>query len=116
MDDFLDVSRPERARRLDRVSERRGDIQRRVAADQLLEGFTLDVLEHDVWGTTLDAVRVLFLVGVPLAGVDHGHYVWIVELRHRPRLAAKALELTGVRGDLAVHQLDRDLAFEHGVK
>ena len=40
----------------------------------------------------------------------------MVELRHGARLAPKALELPRVRGDLAVHQLDRDLAFEHGVE
>ena len=51
-----------------------------------------------------------------LAGVDHRHDVRVVELRHRARLAAEALELVGVRGDLAVHQLDRDRAFEHGVE
>ena len=42
--------------------------------------------------------------------------VRVVELRDRARLAAEALELVGVPGDLAVHELDRDLALEHGVE
>ena len=40
----------------------------------------------------------------------------VVELRDGARLAAEALELVGVRGDLAVHELDRDLALEHRVE
>ena len=51
-----------------------------------------------------------------LAGVDDAHDVRVVELRDGPRLAAKALELVGVAGDLAMHELDRDLALEHRVE
>ena len=42
--------------------------------------------------------------------------VRMVELRDGARLAPEALELVGVRGDLAVHELDRDLALEHRVE
>ena len=45
---------------------------------------------------------------VVLAGVDDPDDVGVVELRDGARLAAEALELVGVRGDLAVHELDRD--------
>ena len=38
------------------------------------------------------------------------------ELRDRARLAAEALELVGVGRDLAVHQLDRDLALQRLVE
>ena len=51
-----------------------------------------------------------------LARVDDAHDMGMVELRDCPRLAAEALELVGVRGDLAVHELDRDLALEHRVE
>ena len=51
-----------------------------------------------------------------LAGVDHGYDVGVAELRDRARLAAEALELIGVSGDLAVHQLDRDRPLEHHVE
>ena len=53
---------------------------------------------------------------VLLAGVDDADDVRVVELRDRARLAAEALELVGVPGDLAVHELDRDLALEHRVE
>ena len=49
---------------------------------------------------------------VVLAVVDHADDVRVRELRHGAGLAAEALELVGVAGDLAVHQLDRDLALE----
>jgi hypothetical protein len=42
--------------------------------------------------------------------------VRVVELRHRARLAAEALELVRVVRDVAVHQLDRDPALEHGIE
>ena len=51
-----------------------------------------------------------------LAGVDDADDVRVVELRDRARLAAEALELVGVAGDLAVHELDRHLALEHRVE
>ena len=38
------------------------------------------------------------------------------EPRRRPRLAAEALELVGLLGDLAVQQLDRHRAIEHLVE
>ena len=40
----------------------------------------------------------------------------MVELRDGPGLAAEALELIGVVGDVAVHELHRDPALEHGVE
>ncbi len=51
-----------------------------------------------------------------LAGVDDADDVRMVELRDGARLAAEALELVRVRGDLAVHELDRDLALQHRVE
>ena len=51
-----------------------------------------------------------------LAGVDDADDVRVRELRDGARLAAEALELIGVRRDLAVHELDRDLALEHLVE
>ena len=94
----------ERAGDLDRVGDRLGDRQPAVAADAVLERLALDVLEDDV------------RAAVVLAGVDHADDVRVVELGDRARLAAEALELVGVRGDLAVHELDRDLALEHRVE
>ena len=58
----------------------------------------------------------LAVLGGLLAGVDDGDDVRVVELGDRARLAAEALELIGVGGDLAVHQLDRDGPLEHGVE
>ena len=51
-----------------------------------------------------------------LAGVDHADDVRVRELGHGARLAPEALELVGVGRDLAVHQLDRDLALERLVE
>ncbi len=102
---------------LDPVGERRGHVQRRVATDQILQRLAGDVLEHDVRSRRCASPSGhRALAGVPLARVDHGHDVRVVELRHGARLAPKALQLPGVGGDLAVHQLDRHLAFEHGVE
>ncbi len=112
----LGMRRAERARDLDAVGERRGDLDRGLATDQVLERLAVDVLEHDVRSARLDPVHAARGARVPLAGVDHRDDVGMVELRHRARLATEALELIGVRGDLAVHQLDRDLALEHGVE
>ena len=108
VDDLALVRGAERARDLDRVGDRLGDRQARVAADALLERLALDVLEDDV---RRRMVRVALL-----AGVDDADDVRVVELRDRARLAAEALELVGVAGDLAVHELDRDLALEHRVE
>ena len=94
------VRRAERARDLDRVRDRLGDRQPAQPADPVLERLALDVLEHDVGPA------------VVLAGVDHADDVGMRELGDRPRLAAEALELIGVGGHLAVHQLDRDGALE----
>ena len=98
------VGDAERAGDLDGVGDRLGHRQAAEAADAVLQRLALDVLEDDVR-------RV-----VVLAGVDDGDDVRVVELRDGPRLAPEALELVGVRRDLAVHQLDRDLALEHGVE
>ena len=94
----------ERARDLDRVGDRLVDRQAAHAADAVLERLALDVLEDDVGPAVL------------LAGVDDADDVRVAELGDGARLAAEALELVGVRGDLAVHELDRDAALEHGVE
>ena len=75
-----------------------------LAANPFLERLSLDVLEHDVRPALV------------LAGVDHAHDVGVAELGHGARLAPEALELIRVRGDLPVHQLDRDLALERLVE
>ena len=67
---------------------------------RVLQRLALDVLEDDVRAP------------VVLAGVDHADDVRVRELGDGAGLAAEALELVGVRGDLAVHQLDRDAALE----
>ena len=112
--DLALVRRAERARDLDRVGDRLRDLERPLAADQLLERLAVDVLEHDVGRARSPAI--LAVLGGLLAGVDHRDDVRVVELRDRARLAAEALELVGVGGDLAVHQLDRDRPFEHRVE
>ena len=84
----------ERARELDGVGEGLGDRQRPLAADELLERLAVDVLEHDVRGADAGLGAVL---GGLLAGVDDGDDVRMVQARDRTRLAAKALELIGVR-------------------
>ena len=94
----------ERAGDLDRVGDRLVDREPAHAADALLERLALDVLEDDV-GTA-----------VLLARVDHADDVRMVELGDGARLAAEALELVGVRRDLAVHELDRDLPLQRGVE
>ena len=53
---------------------------------------------------------------VLLAGVDHADDVRMAELRDGARLAAEALELVGVRRDLAMHQLDGDAPLERRVE
>ena len=100
VDDVTGMRHPEGASDLDRVRDRLGRGQAAGAADPLLERLALDVLEHDV------------RPAVVLSVVDHPDDVRMRQLRHRPRLPAEALELVGVGGDLAVHQLDRDLALQ----
>ena len=57
VDDLLHVCGAERAGYLDPVGERRGHVQRRVAADQILERLAGDVLEHDVRSPARLALR-----------------------------------------------------------
>ena len=119
--DVVFVRRPQRPRDLDRVRDRLGDLKRAGAADQRLQRLPVHVLEDDV---RRRGAGPRFLPGIPirgifihlLAGVDHSHDVRVAELRHRASLAAKALQLVGVRGDLAVHQLDRHRPFQHRVE
>jgi hypothetical protein len=98
---------------ISRVGDRLRYFERPLAADELLERLALDVLEDDVGSA--DAVRPA-VVGGLLTGVDDRHDVGVVELGDRARLAAKALELVGVGGDLAMHQLDRHGPLEHRVE
>jgi hypothetical protein len=60
--------------------------------------------------------KTMYGPAVLLARVDHPDDVRMAELGDRAGLAAEALELVGVRGDLAVHQLDRDLALQRHVE
>src|SRR5688572_892600 len=94
----------ERAADLDRVGDRLGDGQPPDPPEPVLERLSLDVLEHDVG------------VVVVLTEVDDRDDVRVAEARDRTRLAAEALELVGVRRDLAVQQLDCDPALERLVE
>ena len=102
--DAAGVGGAEGPRDLDRVGDRLVDRQPAHAPDAALERLPLDVLEDDVGPAVL------------LARVDHPDDVRVAELGDGARLAPEALELVGVRGDLAVHQLDRDRAFERDVE
>ena len=114
MHDLVLVRSPQRARYLDRVGERLGDLERPLAPDQLLKRLSFDVLEHDVRSS--DTVELAVVASLLLPRVDDPDDVRMLQLRDRARLAAKALELVGVGRDLAVHELDRDGAFEHRVE
>jgi hypothetical protein len=103
VDEHLGVRGRQRSSDLDRVGHGLADGQPAEPADSLLERLALDVLEHDVRRA------------VVLAGVDHGDDVRVREPGHRARLAAEALELVRVVGDVPVHQLDRDPALERRV-
>ena len=85
---------------LDRVGGRLVDRQPAQPLDPLLQRLALDVLEDDVG------------VAAVLAGVDHGDDVGMGELGDRARLATEALDLVGLVGHLAVHDLHRDPALE----
>ena len=60
--------------------------------------------------------KTMYGPAVLLAGVDDADDVRVGELGDGARLSAEALELVRVRGDLAVHELDRDAALEDGVE
>jgi putative protein-disulfide isomerase len=104
VDDLVAVGAADRAGDLDRVGDRLVDRQPPHAADALLERLTLDVLEDDVGPVLV------------LAGVDHADDVRVREAGDRARLAAEALELVGVRRDLAVHELDRHRALQREIE
>ena len=60
--------------------------------------------------------KTMYGAAVLLAGVDDADDVGVAELGDGAGFAAEALELVGVGRDLAVHELDRDAALEHGVE
>ena len=88
---------------LERHQQRVADRQPTAALDQLLEVLALDVLEDDE------------LAPFVLAAVDDGDDVRVAELGDRARLAAKALDVLLVGGELLVEDLDRDRAVEQAV-
>src|SRR5207248_2356813 len=82
------------------------------------ERLAVDELENDVGGGAgVGGIDAGVCAGRGLlAGVDDGDDVRVRELRDGAGLAPEALELVGVGGDLAMHELDRDGALEHGVE
>src|SRR5918995_201985 len=104
VDDVAGVGGPQRAGDLDGVRDRLVDRQPPHPPDALLQRLPLDVLEDDVGRAIL------------LAGVDHADDVRVVELGDGAGLAAEALQLVGVRRDLAMHELHRDLALQRHVE
>jgi hypothetical protein len=77
--------------------------QRPFALDELLQVLAVDVLEDDE------------LAPVLLAAVDDRDDVRVRQLRDRPRLAAKALDVVLVPRVLLVQDLERDRALEQPV-
>ena len=100
VDELASVGGGEPAADLDRVGDGLVHGQAALLLDAALQRSALDVLEDDVRAT------------VVLAGVDHADEVGMREPRRRPRLAAEALELVVLLGDLAMKELDRDRAIE----
>ena len=91
-------------RDLDRIGDRLADWQWALPPDAVLERLPVDELEHDV------RPRV---GGIPVvAGVDDTDDVWVGQLRDGAGLTTEALQLIGVGGDLAMHELDRDRALQ----
>src|SRR5215204_4468599 len=104
MHELVVVGAFECAADLNRVGHGLGHGEAPETADALLQRLALHVLEDDV------------RIAVVLARVDNGHDVRVVELCDGAGLAAEALELVRVVRDVAVHQLDRDPALEHGIE
>ena len=88
---------------LDREVERTPHRQRPLPGDELLQVLAVDVLEHDV------------LPAAVLAAVDHRDDVRVRELRHRPRLAAEALDRLRVCAVVLVQELQRHVPLEQRV-
>jgi hypothetical protein len=104
VDDPVRVGGVQRARDLDRERHGLGDRQPPDPADALLQRLALDVLEHDERHA------------VVLARVQHGDDVGVLELRHRARLAAEALDVLDLSADRSGQHLDRHTPLEHGVE
>ena len=101
MDEAAGVSRAESATDLDRVGGRLVERQpARGGVDSVLERLAVDVLEDDVGPTAV------------LAGIDHRDDVGMGDLGDGAGLAAEALDLVGLVGDLAMQDLCGDPALE----
>src|SRR4051794_3443948 len=100
----MDHAAPVRERRrledLDREVDRPQLVERRLVADQLLQGPPRQELHRDVVGA------------VVLAAVEHADDVGVLEPRRGGRLAPEALHELAVAGEAAVQHLERDLAAE----
>ena len=100
MDELAGVRGGQAAPDLDRIGDGLVDWQEADLLDLSFEGAALDVLEDDVGAT------------VVLARVDDADQVGVRETRRSSSLAAEALELVRLLGDLAMQQLDRHRAVE----
>ena len=89
----------DRERELERLPDRKPA----RTHEELLQVLAVDVLEDDV------------LAAVVVPAVDDGDDVRVRELRDRPCLATKALEVLRVVGVVLVEDLDRDAAIELAV-
>src|SRR5439155_10239339 len=103
VDEALLVREGEPARDLDRDLERAPDGQPSLLVDDLLERPALDELEDDE------------LAALVLAPVEDGDDVRVRERRDRPRLAAEALDVLVVVGEVWVQDLERDPPLEQRV-
>jgi hypothetical protein len=103
VDEPVVVGEAERSRDLQRQPHRFSLWQRSFALDKRLQVLAVDVFEDDE------------LAAVLLAAVDHRDDVRVRELGDRARLAAEALDVIGVRDELLMQHLERDVTLQQPV-